>query len=120
MSNKLKAAYDALNAQHDTVLEIMGRIEAHFEANEVDEALALAAELETAKAKETAIEVLYQSMVASSSKDIAAAFIPAAEKPTEEDDTVEALTRAEFDALTPQARAKHLADGGKVVDEKES
>jgi hypothetical protein len=111
-----KAVYDALNAQHEAVLEIMGRIDAHFEADETDKALALGEELEAAKAKETEIEELYNSMVESGKKKVTALFVPASQK-AEADEEAKTMSLDDYNELSPQDRLEFAKNG--KLEEKE-
>lgn len=75
----LKKFLDAVNTAEARVTEVAQRIEAHLDAGENDQALALRADLDSAKAQAEGARQLYLSMLnaTSSGQDPAQRFVPA-------------------------------------------
>jgi|SaaInl4_150m_RNA_FD_contig_31_1242168_length_2915_multi_3_in_0_out_0_2 hypothetical protein len=116
----LKPYYDAAIAAQEAVQKKAQAIDALFTDGDTEAALAKKPELDALQAKAQEAEDLYEAMkTAAQPSDTLANFVPVAENPPE-DESVKALRRDEFEALSPKARAEHLAAGGEVIDEKES
>lgn len=113
-----KSVYDALVGQYETVQAVAERIEAHFAAGEIDDALALEQELDAANAKAEQIAALYQKLTSIGDASPQQVFVPAAEGGPEPD-SPQVLSRAEFDALPPSEKAAYVAAGGQIVDHKQ-
>ena len=121
-----------LKPYYDNVLKAQANVQAVI--NQIDElmklgtpegeeqALALEPQLDEATAKAEKAQQFYNKLLnASKTSDVTKNFLPvsAEQIPDEEEEETGIMTRAEFDALRPAARAEFIGSGGEIVDRKE-
>lgn len=114
----LKGPYDMLNAA-DAALKSKAAEIADLLNKGTDEAtndaLALQESLNSLQADYNGKKALYEKLVAANQpSDVAALFVPATPAASEEDKPKDAMTLAEFDALTPSDRLAFAKRGGKI------
>lgn len=117
----LKPYYDAAIAAEAKVQDVLNRMDAHFQADEKEQALELRPELEEAKIESQQANELYATMRdGAQSTGVAQNFIPVNGKmPEEEQEEKTRMTRSAFNALDARERMAFIRSGGNVVDDDE-
>jgi FMN-dependent NADH-azoreductase len=111
----LKVYYDAVMAAETTVQTVLNQMDGLFTDGKKAEALELRPALDEAKSKAKEANDIYLMMRESvDSMGVAAKFIPASKTP---EDKAQSITRAEFENLSPAARAEFIKGGGLIKDE---
>ena len=118
-----KSAYDLAQKRVQAVNDKAQEIETLLGGTEEDVSAALALEpaLDEAQAEAQKALDLYNKLTQASNlaESSASLFVPVSEAAAESEAAKNTMTREEFDGMNTSERAKFMANGGKVTEEKE-
>ncbi len=111
----LKAYYDAVVAAETEMQKILNTMDTLLTDGKKAEALELRPALDEAKSKAKEANDIYLMMrEGAESMGAARNFVPASKTP---EDKAQTKSRAEYESLTPAARAEFIRGGGLIKDE---
>jgi len=118
-----KSAYDLAQKRVQIVNNLAQEIDSLLGGTEEDVSAALALEpaLDEAQAEAQKALGLYNKLTQASNlaESSASLFVPVSEAAAESEAAKNTMTREEFDGMNISERAKFMANGGKVTEEKE-